>query len=55
MNAAGYKFQVLSPVFAVHWHLQTYKGDYNPWRKEQVNRNAHQLATFKNEIQARYS
>ncbi|KAJ9601079.1 hypothetical protein L9F63_000814, partial [Diploptera punctata] len=54
MNAAGYEFQVLSPVFACHWHFQTLKEDYYPWRNKQLRVNYKKVSQFKSEIKARY-
>jgi N-acetyllactosaminide beta-1,3-N-acetylglucosaminyltransferase len=55
MIAAGYHFQVLSPVFSCHWGLQTVKGDYNPWRMKQVAINMELAEKFQTEVNARYA
>lgn len=54
MITAGYQFHVLSPIFSCHWGLQTHERSYNPSRKQQVNKNAGLLKSFKAELAARY-
>ncbi|PSN39741.1 hypothetical protein C0J52_19960 [Blattella germanica] len=55
MQTAGYRFFVLSPVFGVHWRLQTLKEDYgDPWRRRQVAMNNKLVRQFKIELKARY-
>ncbi|XP_021928927.1 beta-1,4-glucuronyltransferase 1-like isoform X2 [Zootermopsis nevadensis] len=54
MIAAGYQFQVLSPIFSCHWGLQNITEVYNPWRKKQVFMNSRLITTFKSEIDARH-
>ena len=53
MSVAGYQFQVLSPVFAVHWGLQT-KTSRPTWREIQNNENRRHVDAFKAEVAARY-
>lgn len=54
MIAAGYQFQVLSPIFACHWGLQTRKEDYSLPRRKQVAMNSGLIRTFKTEVNAQY-
>ena len=53
MFVADWKFQVLSPVFAIHWGLQQKKGRPG-WRERQNNNNRRRFNKFKSEIYARY-
>lgn len=53
MFIAGYQFQILSPVFTVHWGLQTRKGRL-PWRERQNIMNRKQFDQFKREIFSKY-
>lgn len=53
MYVTGYQFKVLSPVFTVHWGLQTRKGR-PAWRERQNSANRKQFETFKKEVFARY-
>lgn len=53
MFVAGYKFQVLTPIFTCHWGLQNKKGR-PAWRERQNNLNRKQFEVFKKEIYARY-
>ncbi|CAG9135295.1 unnamed protein product [Plutella xylostella] len=49
----GYQFQVLSPVFTIHWGLQERRA--RPlWREKQNEKNRKQFETFKRELFARY-
>ena len=47
------KFQVLSPVFAVHYGFQEKRGR-PAWREMQNNKNRKKLDRFKTEIEAKY-
>ncbi|XP_043672949.1 beta-1,4-glucuronyltransferase 1 [Vespula pensylvanica] len=53
MFVAGYQFKVLSPVFTVHWGLQTRKSRPS-WRERQNNANRKYFDMFKTEVFARY-
>jgi N-acetyllactosaminide beta-1,3-N-acetylglucosaminyltransferase len=53
MYVTGYQFKVLSPVFTVHWGLQTRKSR-PAWRERQNSANRKQFETFKKEVFARY-
>ncbi|XP_015117133.1 beta-1,4-glucuronyltransferase 1 isoform X2 [Diachasma alloeum] len=54
MFVAGYQFKVLSPVFTVHWGLQSRKNRPG-WRERQNIFNRKQFDSFKREIFAKYS
>lgn len=54
MFVAGYQFQVLTPIFTVHWGLQTSKGR-PPWRERQNDANRKVFEIFKREVFARYN
>lgn len=53
MFVAGYQFQVLTPLFTIHWGLQNKKGR-PAWREHQNNINRKHFETFKRELFARY-
>jgi N-acetyllactosaminide beta-1,3-N-acetylglucosaminyltransferase len=53
MYVAGYQFQVLSPIFSVHWGLQN-KKSRPAWRERQNNVNRKYFEIFKREVFARY-
>ena len=53
MWTAGWTFEVLSPIFAIHWGLQKKVGR-PAWRERQNNRNRIRFKGFKTEILARY-
>lgn len=53
MFVAGYQFQVLTPIFTIHWGLQNKKGR-PAWREHQNNINRKQFEIFKREVFARY-
>lgn len=53
MFVAGYQFQVLSPLFTVHWGLQN-KKSRPAWRERQNNVNRKYFEIFKREVFARY-
>ncbi|XP_051157017.1 beta-1,4-glucuronyltransferase 1-like [Leptopilina boulardi] len=53
MHVSGYKFKVLSPIFTIHWGLQTEKSRPS-WREKQNNDNRKQVQIFKKEIFAKY-
>jgi hypothetical protein len=53
MFVAGYQFQVLSPIFTVHWGLQN-KKSRPAWRERQNNINRKHFEIFKREVFARY-
>ena len=53
MWIAGWSFQVLSPIFAIHWGLQKRK-TRPTWRERQNNRNRLRFKLFKQEVWARY-
>ncbi|KAI5643579.1 trypsin domain-containing protein [Phthorimaea operculella] len=53
MYLIGYQFRVLSPIFTIHWGLQSRR--YRPlWREKQNERNRKPFETFKRELFARY-
>ncbi|CRL06689.1 CLUMA_CG019439, isoform A [Clunio marinus] len=53
MFVAGYQFQVLTPLFTIHWGLQNKKGR-PAWREHQNNINRKHFEIFKREVFARY-
>ena len=53
MWVQGWTFQVLSPMFAIHWGLQK-KKSRPQWRERQNNRNRLRFKLFKDEVWARY-
>lgn len=53
MYVSGYKFKVLSPVFTIHWGLQTRRSRPS-WRERQNSANRKQFEVFKKEILAKY-
>ena len=53
MWVQGFSFQVLSPIFAIHWGYQK-KKTRPQWRERQNNRNRLRFKLFKDEIWARY-
>ena len=53
MWMAGWTFEVLSPIFAIHWGFQKKIGR-PAWREQQNNRNRIRFDRFKAEILARY-
>lgn len=53
MFVAGYQFEVLSPIFTIHWGLQGRKGRPS-WRERQNSLNRRQFEVFKREVFARY-
>lgn len=53
MYVAGYQFQVLSPIFTIHWGLQVKKGRPT-WRERQNSQNRKYFDLFKREVFARY-
>lgn len=53
MYVSGYKFKVLSPIFTIHWGLQTRKSRPS-WRERQNSANRKQFEVFKKEILAKY-
>lgn len=53
MFVSGYLFQVITPLFACHWGLQT-KKTRPQWREAQNNANRKQLDDFKREVYVRY-
>uniref|UniRef100_A0A182KGG1 Beta-1,4-glucuronyltransferase 1 n=1 Tax=Anopheles christyi TaxID=43041 RepID=A0A182KGG1_9DIPT len=53
MFVAGYQFQVLTPLFTVHWGLQN-KKSRPAWRERQNNVNRKYFEVFKREVFARY-
>ncbi|KAK6625675.1 hypothetical protein RUM43_005974 [Polyplax serrata] len=50
---AGYKFQVLSPVFTIHWGMVGRNGR-PAWRERQNSMNRQRFEVFKREVFARY-
>ena len=54
MYLAGWTFEVLSPIFAIHWGLQKKKGRPS-WREKQNSANRQKFLTFKKELFARYN
>lgn len=53
MFVAGFQFQVLTPLFTIHWGLQHKKGR-PAWREHQNNINRKHFEIFKREVFARY-
>ena len=53
MFVAGYSFQVLSPIFTLHWGMQV-KTSRPAWREKQNNVNRRLFEGFKKEVFARY-
>ena len=53
MWMAGWTFEVLSPIFAIHWGFQKKIGR-PAWRERQNNRNRVRFKGFKAEVMARY-
>ncbi|XP_055534372.1 beta-1,4-glucuronyltransferase 1 [Wyeomyia smithii] len=53
MFVAGFQFQVLTPLFTVHWGLQN-KKSRPAWRERQNNVNRKYFEIFKREVFARY-
>lgn len=53
MYVSGFQFQVLTPLFTIHWGLQNKKGR-PAWREHQNNVNRKQFEIFKREVFARY-
>jgi len=54
LHLAGWQFQVLSPVFTVHWGLAKKKGRPT-WRERQNSNNRKRFPHFKKELYARYN
>ena len=54
MNLSGWQFQVLSPIFSIHWGLQKKKGRPT-WRERQNSNNRNKFQHFKKEIFAKYN
>ncbi|XP_050681736.1 beta-1,4-glucuronyltransferase 1 [Leptidea sinapis] len=53
MFLVGYQFQVLSPIFTIHWGLQL-RRNRPLWREKQNAKNRKHFETFKRELFARY-
>lgn len=53
MNAAGYRFLALAPIFSVHWGLHI-NMTYPRWRMKQIQVNYKKFQHFKREIKTRY-
>lgn len=53
MHVSGYRFQVLSPIFTLHWGMQV-KRSRPAWREKQNNVNRRLFEGFKREVYARY-
>ena len=53
MWIAGWSFEVLSPIFAIHWGFQS-KKSRPAWRERQNNQNRSRFKAFKQEVWARY-
>ena len=51
---AGWTFEVLSPIFAIHWGFQK-KSERPPWREKQNNQNRIRFDRFKAELLGRYT
>jgi hypothetical protein len=47
-------FQVISPIFAIHWGFQESIDGYSESRKKQINDNTEKFNDFKKEIWLRY-
>ena len=54
MYIGGWQFQVLSPIFSVHWGLLTKKSRPS-WRERQNSNNRRKFPHFKKEIFAKYN
>ena len=54
MALDGWKFFVLSPVFAIHWGFQE-KNQQTKLRKMQVNKNRQRYSIFEREVRAKYA
>jgi len=54
MYVSGWQFQVLSPIFNIHWGLQKKKGR-PAWRERQNSNNRKKFEHFKKEIFAKYN
>ena len=54
MWMAGWTFEVLSPIFAIHWGFQK-KSERPPWREKQNNQNRIRFDRFKAELLGRYT
>lgn len=53
MFVGGYSFQVLTPIFSLHWGMQV-KRNRPAWREKQNNANRRLFEGFKREVFARY-
>ncbi|KAF9813181.1 hypothetical protein SFRURICE_015670 [Spodoptera frugiperda] len=53
MFLIGYQFKVLSPIFTIHWGIQT-RRNRPLWREKQNENNRKHFETFKKELFARY-
>lgn len=53
MFVAGYQFQVLTPLFTIHWGLQ-FKNNNPIWREQQINYNRNISKQFQRTIVERY-
>ncbi|KAK3880730.1 hypothetical protein Pcinc_014791, partial [Petrolisthes cinctipes] len=53
MHVSGYGFHILSPIFTLHWGMQT-KLSRPAWREKQNNVNRRLFDGFKKEVFARY-
>ena len=54
MALAGWSFQVLSPIFTVHWGLQMKQRRRPNWRKTQMDANRRLFDLIHNEIKVKY-
>ena len=53
MYVQGWTFKVLSPIFAIHWGLQTVKSRPE-WRRRQIDQNYLRFKSFEHEVWVRY-
>lgn len=54
MALGGWSFQVLSPIFSIHWGLQMKQRRRPSWRKTQMDANRRLFDTIHNEIKVKY-
>lgn len=52
MYVIGYQFKVLSPIFTIHWGLQSTKRP--KWRLKQQSNNYQKFKKFKKELYIKY-
>jgi len=54
MALAGWSFQVLSPIFSIHWGLQMKQRRQPNWRKTQMDANRRLFDVINNEMKIKY-